>query len=74
MSDINTIKENARTFLGLIPPNSAKLFYKEKKAVDTYFYFMYDDGNYYFNTQSQINFEKEMQELKKKRRQKKRAG
>lgn len=25
MSDINTIKENARTFEGLIPPNSAKL-------------------------------------------------
>ena len=32
MSDINTIKENARTFEGLIPPNSAKLVYKEKKA------------------------------------------
>ena len=86
MSDINTIKENARTFEGLIPPNSAKLVYKEKKAGDTYFYFMDgggnhfgeldidDDGNYYFNTQSQINFEKEMKELRKKRRQKKRAG
>ena len=47
MSDINTIKENARTFEGLIPPNSAKLVYKEKKAGDTYFYFMDDDGNYY---------------------------
>lgn len=74
MSDINTIKENARTFEGLIPPNSAKLVYKEEKAGDTYFYFMDDDGNYYFNTQSQINFEREMQELRKKRRQKKRAG
>lgn len=74
MSDINMIKENARTFEGLIPPNSAKLVYKEKKAGDTYFYFMDDDGNYYLNTQSQINFEKEMQELRKKRRQKKRAG
>ena len=74
MSDIQTIKENARTFEGLIPPNSAKLVYKEKKAGDTYFYFMDDGGNYYFNTQSQINFEKEMQELRKKRRQKKRAG
>ncbi len=74
MSDINTIKANARTFEGLLPPNEAKLVYKEKKAGDTYFYFMDDDGNYYFNTQSQINFEKEMQELRKKRRQKKRAG
>ena len=74
MSDINTIKANARTFEGLIPPKSAKLVYKEKKAGDTYFYFMDDDGNYYFNTQSQIDFEREMQELRKKRRQRKRAG
>ena len=74
MSDINTIKEKARTFEGLIPPNSAKLVYKEKKAEDTYFYFMDDDGNYYFNTESQIRFEREMQELRKRRRQKKRAG
>nr|DAZ28549.1 MAG TPA: hypothetical protein [Caudoviricetes sp.] len=74
MSDINTIKEHARTFEGLIPPNSAKLVYKEEKAGDTYFYFMDDDGNYYFNTESQIRFEREMQDLKKKRRQKKRAG
>ena len=74
MSDINTIKANARTFEGLLPPNAAKLVYKEKKAGDTYFYFMDDDGNYYFNTQSQINFEKEMQDLRKKRKQKKRAG
>lgn len=74
MSDINTIKANARTFEGLIPPKSAKLVYKEKKAGDTYFYFADDDGNYYFNTQSQIDFEREMQELRKKRRQRKRAG
>ena len=65
MSDINTIKANARTFEGLIPPKSAKLVYKEKKAGDTYFYFADDDGNYYFNTQSQIDFEREMQEEKK---------
>lgn len=74
MSDINTIKENARTFDGLTPPNSAKLVYKEKKAGDTYFYFADEYGNYYINTQSQIDFEREMQELRKKRRQKKRAG
>ena len=74
MSDINTIKENARTFEGLTPPNAAKLVNKEKKAGDTYFYFMDDDGNYYFNTESQIRFEREMQDLRKKRRQKKRAG
>ena len=34
----------------------------------------FDDGNYYFNTESQIRFEREMQELRKKRRKKKRAG
>ena len=45
MSDINTIKENARTFEGLIPPNSAKLDNKEKNAGETIIYFMDDDLN-----------------------------
>ncbi len=63
-------RKNAWSFRGLVPPNKAEEIYREICAGTVYIYYADDFGNYWYNTDRQIAFEKEMQEAQKKRKKK----
>ncbi len=64
------VRKNAWSFRGLDPPNRAEEIYRETCAGTMYIYYADAFGNYWYNTDRQIAFEKEMQEARKKRKKK----
>lgn len=64
-------QQNAKSFTGLRPPNSAWYIGSVKKNNETYHYYTDEKGNFYYDSQSQRDFETKMREIEKKRRREK---
>ena len=63
--EIMKARKNARSFPGLDPPNKAEEIGREELAGDTFIYYKDSLGNYWYNTKSTRNVEKEMQGRKR---------
>lgn len=72
--EVEIARKQARSFPGLIPPNSAALIGKEEKERDTINYYKDSAGNYYYDTENGRKFELDMQERRKKREDEKRKS
>lgn len=59
--EIIKARQNAWSFPGLDPPNKAEEIGREELAGDTFIYYKDELGTYWYNTESTINVEKEMQ-------------
>lgn len=62
------LSKEARSFVGLSPPVKVKEIGRRKTEFDTYIYYKDTNNDYWYISQSQINFELYMQEQKRLRK------
>lgn len=67
-------RNNAWTFPGLEPPAGAVYIGAVKTEKDVYFYYRGREGNFYYDTERMRRFEMEMQEARKRKKERGRRG
>ena len=55
----------ARSFMGLVPPNEAVEIAQEKHGTTTYYYYQDSEGKLYYETSKGYAFKREMMEAEK---------
>lgn len=68
MIDLELVAKEAKSFVGLQPPERAEEIGRKHTELDTYIYYKDIKGEFWYISQSQLNFEKYMQEQKRLRK------
>ena len=68
MLDLDILSKEAKSFVGLDPPEKSEEICRRETDFDTYIYYKDIKGQFWYISQSQMNFEKYMQEQKRLRK------
>lgn len=70
--NLDEVRGNAWSFPNLRPPEGSKLIGTEIRGKETYFYYLSEDGKYYFETLSGYAFKAKMAEAQRRHKEEKR--
>lgn len=67
-SHLEKVLQSASSFPDLIPPNNAQEYGRVNKPSGTYIIYKDTEGNYYFDTVHGLEFKRQMEEARKKKK------
>lgn len=68
MQELETAHENARSFPGLLPPDNARYIGYQRYGSGKYLYWKDSAGKYWYETERGMDFKREMEDAKKKKK------